>query len=732
MASVIKIKKSGNTAVPTSLASGELAYSWHADAGGKLYIGSGEETGGAAQNQHAVGGYYYTKYLDHTPGTLTANAAIIVNGDGKIDVLKVGSLYLTGTTIQPLLNTDDLNLSSNRDLVLDTTGASNNIYLSGHKWPNQLGSSGTFLKLNNDGVLSWNDPPIQTFNIFSNNNIEGTAVTFSLYKTLSILGNGPINTSVAVNGSTGDGTLNINVDLASSSTLGVAKFNSTDFSVDDNQGLNPGLVSLADQTGIVMEGQSTTATFGSSSLIPSITVNEKGIITSVSTNSIATSLIVYKDSNSNESLNLLQDTLKFISTNATTTVNKANNVVTINTTVPIASSSVLGVAKFDSTDFSINGEGAVSVNSITLGTSTLNPGVETTTLAGLQQLNVDSITIDSNGISYDVNSAQANGDIVLSPKGNGTVSVSGKRITALGTPTSDYDAATKLYVDNAIQGLTYKAAVNLLATTNISLAGLTETLIIDGHAALSSSSNGYRLLLTNQTDDTQNGIYVYNDIGEGTYTLTRSLDADSNDELIGTVVLVDEGTTYGSTTWIQANHYITNFTGQEWVKFTKTIEYSAGYGLALNGTTFNVITGDGIEIHNDTVQLDDTVAGNGLQWATIVEGSQENTRILQAKGTATRISVSSSGIDIDTNYAGQSTITTLGTINSGVWNGTYIGVVYGGTGLTSINRRSLLIAAHDVDNAYTTLAGSTSDGSVLRQDSTGAAYWSTTIDGGEF
>jgi len=53
-------------------------------------------------------------------------------------------------------------------------------------------------------------------------------------------------------------------------------------------------------------------------------------------------------------------------------------------------------------------------------------------------------------------------------------------------------------------------------------------------------------------------------------------------------------------------------------------------------------------------------------------------------GTANRITVSGNTINIAANYAGQNTITTLGTVTTGTWNGATIDVSRGGTGQTSI------------------------------------------------
>lgn len=163
-------------------------------------------------------------------------------------------------------------------------------------------------------------------------------------------------------------------------------------------------------------------------------------------------------------------------------------------------------------------------------------------------------------------------------------SVANHKITSLATPTDDYDAANKLYVDNKVQGLTWKASVNLLSTTNVPLTGSTG-LVIDSHDPLGDTDDGYRILLTGQTTGSQNGIYVYSDNGT-TYTLARATDADNYTELIGASVFVDEGTVYGKTSWVQANHYLTDFSGQDWVQFSGAGTYTASNGVTLVAKDF--------------------------------------------------------------------------------------------------------------------------------------------------
>jgi hypothetical protein len=160
----------------------------------------------------------------------------------------------------------------------------------------------------------------------------------------------------------------------------------------------------------------------------------------------------------------------------------------------------------------------------------------------------------------------------------------GNQISGLGTPTQADHAATKDYVDGLSSGLAWKKAVNLLATSNIDVNATTWT--IDGHP-LSVSNVGYRILLIAQTDDTENGIYeiVYN---AGVADLVRTSDADAYTELVGAAVFVMEGTDNAASSWVQSNHYISSFGGQNWSQFSGNGTYIAGNGLLLDGREFSI------------------------------------------------------------------------------------------------------------------------------------------------
>lgn len=125
MASIIRIKRSDVAGNPSTLAAGELAYSGLTDngsnGGDRLYIGMGSETNGDAVNHFVVGGKYFTDMLDHTKGTLTANSAIIVDDNSKIDIVNVDNLTLDGNTISSTDTDGNIVLDPNGDGAVSVT-----------------------------------------------------------------------------------------------------------------------------------------------------------------------------------------------------------------------------------------------------------------------------------------------------------------------------------------------------------------------------------------------------------------------------------------------------------------------------------------------------------------------------------------------------------------------------------------------------------------------------------
>ena len=107
--------------------------------------------------------------------------------------------------------------------------------------------------------------------------------------------------------------------------------------------------------------------------------------------------------------------------------------------------------------YKINGLDVITANS--LSSSIISaPGLQTIgTLTFFQAANIG---IATNIISF-VNPVAGNGNVVLKPKGTGSVDVSSATITSVATPVNSTDAATKNYVDTQIQLASVALSLNI-------------------------------------------------------------------------------------------------------------------------------------------------------------------------------------------------------------------------------------------------------------------------------
>ena len=570
MAQIIKIKRSNSTATPSSLSAGELAYS---ETSKKLFIGRPND--GAVID---IGGELYTDMLDHTAGTLTADSAIVVDSNSKVNRLLTGDIRINNTTNQidtasgnlildPAgtldINSGTIDLETQATefklidnsatagtfatgdhtyLTFDTTNSAElvkfgrQVELSGaYTLPTTDGTIGQALVTDGAGVVTFTDVAATlTVDVTDD---SSTADVELLTDDLQFTGGEGIDLTVAKVGT--DITVTITGEDASDTNKGVASFNATNFTASS------GAISANDVT-LSSDSGSAAATLGETFTIS----GGEGIDTSAT-----------------------GTTLTIIGENAT--------------------SSNKGVASFDSTDFTVT-SGAVTANAITLGSSSLNLGETTTDIAGLTSVAIDNITVNGNEIS----STNTNGDISLNPNGSGVVDVNNSRITNITDPTQAQDAATKGYVDAVKQALDIKDSVRVATTANITIADdLNVGDTIDGVTL----ADGDRVLVKNQTDASQNGIYVAGS------SPVRAADANISAEVTaGLFVFVEEGTVGGDNGFVlTTNDPITlDTTDLEFVQFSGAGQVIAGEGLSKSGNTLNV-NDDNItlEINADNLRI---------------------------------------------------------------------------------------------------------------------------------
>ena len=367
---------------------------------------------------------------------------------------------------------------------------------------------------------------------------------------------------------------------------------------------------------------------------------------------------------------------------------------------------VTGAATFSSTVSSL-GDFSVATNKLTVASATGN-----TQIAGTLGVTGD-VSVNTN--KFNVTAASGNTSIAgtLTVTGAGSfssdVNMNSHYITNLADPVNPQDAATKSYVDAARSGLDVKASVRAASTGNLTLSG---TQTIDGVVLVA----GDRVLVKDQTTGAQNGIYVV-----AASAWSRATDADANAEVTsGMFTFVEEGTTNGSSGWVlTTTGTITVGTSSlAFGLFSVTSQIAAGNGLIKNGNQFDVQVSNGLTIASDTVQVASTIAGAGL---TFTSG------VVDIVGTANRITINSDNIDIASTYVGQSSITTLGTIGTGVWQGTTVAAAYGGSGQSTYTIGDILVASGTTALSKLAIGAS---GKVLQSNGTTLVY--ADIDGGTY
>jgi len=270
----------------------------------------------------------------------------------------------------------------------------------------------------------------------------------------------------------------------------------------------------------------------------------------------------------------------------------------------------------------------------------------------------------------------------------GSLLLNNQRIASMADPTAATDAATKQYVDNLSQGLDTKLSARAIATTNITLSG---TQTVDGVALVVND----RCVVAGQSTAANNGIYS---VQSGAWT--RTTDADTWNELISAYVFIESGTANADSGWLCTVDPggTLGSTAVTWTQFSGAGQITAGAGLTKTGNTLDVVAGDtSLTVAADNVIVNTSViatvasvaakanssttitAGNGLTGG----GDLTTNRTLDVGGTTNRITVAADAVDIAATYVGQTSITTLGTVATGTWNGTTIAVANGGTGQTT-------------------------------------------------
>lgn len=218
------------------------------------------------------------------------------------------------------------------------------------------------------------------------------------------------------------------------------------------------------------------------------------------------------------------------------------------------------------------------------------------------------------------------------------------------TPTNDADVATKSYVIDLVNGLSYKdpARVGTQSAPAATYSNPGKTLTANSNGAISIDSINLqandRVLVKSFAGAARvgNGIYKVTTVGdsENPYVLTRTSDFDENDEIPSSAVFVKEGTDADSLFVCQNDSVTLGTTEITFAQASGAGSISAGSGLSKAGNTISIDKGDGLVFDGNKL---DVGAGHGISVAAndISINIDGSTLTKSASG----LKVASSGVD---------------------------------------------------------------------------------------
>lgn len=412
MANLIKIKRSSATAAPTTLNEGELAVSFLS---GKLFVGNSTAV-------IPIGGV-------HSPGTLTANQALVANATSGIDKVIVANLVPTFVYANGAFGTDGQVLSSNStggvfwsapvsnlDSLTDVTltATANNQLLvydnTAGQWENHS-ISGTASQVNvaftsQDITISLPadvivNTTLTVGNSTVNSVINSTAVTTG---TANVTGSITVGSNVSINTSAifvGNSTVNTTIQAGNIALRGTQISIGPDLVIDGNTIIvgNSTVNTVINSSSISVDGEVTSGNTNITGFINvSSTANVGGDITARANVTVNGALLVANTAN-------LGNTTVTGFVNATVTVSVGSNVVLDTASITIGNSTVNTFANSTS----------LSTGVATLANTTINGFAN---VSG--NLNVNGNVVLGDSFGTDIVSFNASVNTEITPSANNT------------------------------------------------------------------------------------------------------------------------------------------------------------------------------------------------------------------------------------------------------------------------------------------------------------------------
>jgi len=662
MATIIQVKRTTTANLPSTLEQGELAYIYDTSAtdtdaggnGGRLYIGDPTSN---TNTPLKVGGKYYTDMMDHTQGTLTADAAVLVDSSSKIDVWNVDNLTLNGNT----LSSTDTN--GNINITPDGNGS---VVIDGLSHPQADGTAGQFLKTDGSGNLSFSAVPSGSFTLAAD---SGSNDTFNTSETLTFAGGTGVDTTVSDNQisiaidstvATLTGSQTLTNKTLTSPTINTATIDlGADLTMGDNDIVFEGATAddfettvtvadpTADRTITLPDATGTVSLVAGTETLTNKTIDSASntLTLDLSEGTLTGTTAEFNTALSDGSFATLAGTEtltnKTISGSSNTLSNIGNSSLTNSTITITGSDASSDSIALGETLTIANGEGIVT--DIATNTLTITAEDATTSNKGVASFDTNHFTVTSGAVTIKSgsiadgdlagsigNDKLANSSITVSDGSNSTATSLGGTITfsgtanevevgeSSGTITVGLPSDVTIGNDLTVTGdLTVNGTTTTVATTNTVVS---DTLIELGNGTTGAPANDSGIVI--ERGDSNNAFIGFDEsadkfiVGTGTFTgastgnltittgtLVANLEATTATLGGSDIISTDNTKTLTNKTIDASANTISNIGNSSLSNSTITLAGDSGSNAVDLGDTLTVSGGEGI----DTSQSGDTL-----------------------------------------------------------------------------------------------------------------------------
>jgi hypothetical protein len=303
------------------------------------------------------------------------------------------------------------------------------------------------------------------------------------------------------------------------------------------------------------------------------------------------------------------------------------------------------------------------------------------------------------------------------------------------TPTASGHAATKGYVDSAVEGLDIKASCRVATTGSIADLSAVTVATIDGVTLV----EGDRVLVKNTAspdgidplDAKYNGIYVVGVVSVGVAPLTRASDANvSADVTSGMFTFIGEGTVHSNEGWtLTTDDPITlDTTALTFEQFSGAGQITAGNGIDKTGDTISLkvdgattwthgglLYGSATSTVGASAALSGIIQGNGTSAPTGISGTQYG---LPYFATTTTVASTAAGTSTQVLHGNSGGAPTWGAVSLTADVSGQLPVANGGTGATTLAGAGIVTASGTINTIPKFTAATTIGDSTITDDGT--------------